>query len=64
VNELFVRQGLPFVRVDLGPEDRLPGILEDHPNPRGARAIAAAVERALRTGLGPAQASLTRDQNR
>jgi DNA-binding transcriptional regulator YdaS (Cro superfamily) len=51
VNELFVHQGLPFVRVDLGPEDRLPGLFEDHPNPRGARAIALAVERALWTEL-------------
>jgi hypothetical protein len=53
VDELFVRQGLPFVRVDLGLEDRLPGLVEYHPNPRGARAIAAAVERALSTQLGP-----------
>jgi hypothetical protein len=52
VNELFVRQGLPFVRVDLGPEDLLPGLFERHPNPRGARAIATAVERALRTERG------------
>jgi hypothetical protein len=52
VNELFVRQHLPFVRVDLGPED-LPGLFEYHPNPRGARAIAAAVERTLRAALGP-----------
>ncbi|HYS81699.1 MAG TPA: hypothetical protein VEM76_13375, partial [Anaeromyxobacteraceae bacterium] len=51
VDELFARQGLPFVRVDLGSEDRLPGLFEDHPNPRGARAIAAAVERALRAAL-------------
>jgi hypothetical protein len=27
VDELFVRQALPFVRVDLDPEDRLPGLL-------------------------------------
>jgi lysophospholipase L1-like esterase len=47
VEELFVRQRLPFVRVDLGPEDRLPGITEHHPNARGARRIADAVERAL-----------------
>ncbi|MFL5272133.1 MAG: hypothetical protein ACJ79E_08745, partial [Anaeromyxobacteraceae bacterium] len=47
VEELFVRQGLPFVRVDLAPEDRLPGIVERHPNARGARAIAVAVEGAL-----------------
>jgi hypothetical protein len=52
VDELFVRQGLPFVRVDLGREDLLPGLFEDHPNPRGARAIAAAVERALRSRAG------------
>jgi hypothetical protein len=52
VNELFVRQGLPFVRVDLGPEDRLPGLFEDHPNPRGARAIAAAVAQALTSKAG------------
>jgi hypothetical protein len=47
VDELFVRQGLPFVRVDLGPDDRLPGIFEEHPGPGGARRIAAAVEAAL-----------------
>jgi len=45
--ELFVRQALPFVRVDLYPEDLLPGLFERHPGPRGARKIAAAVERAL-----------------
>ena len=47
VDELFVRQALPFVRVDLEPEDLLPGLLERHPGPRGARKIAVAVERAL-----------------
>ena len=47
VEELFVRQGLPFVRVDLGPEDRLPGLYERHPSLRGTRAIAAAVAGAL-----------------
>jgi hypothetical protein len=47
VDELFVRGGLPFVRVDLEPDDLLPGLLERHPGPRGARKIAAAVERAL-----------------
>ena len=47
VEELFVRQGLPFVRVDLEPQDLLPGLLERHPGPGGARKIAAAVERAL-----------------
>ncbi len=52
VKELFVRQGLPFVRVDLGPEDRLPGLYERHPSLRGTRAIAAAVERALSEHLG------------
>jgi hypothetical protein len=35
-HKLFVRQGLPFVRVDLAPEERLPGIVERHPNARGA----------------------------
>jgi hypothetical protein len=56
VQELFERQGLPFVRVDLAPEDRLPGIFERHPNADGARKIAAAVERALagRLASGPA----------
>jgi len=47
LDELFVRQELPFVRVDLGPEDRLPVLFERHPSARGARKIAAAVERAL-----------------
>jgi len=47
VEELFVRQALPFVRVDLDPEDRLPGLLERHPGARGARKIASAVVRAL-----------------
>lgn len=47
VEELFVRQALPFVRVDLDPEDLLPGLLERHPGARGARKIASAVERAL-----------------
>lgn len=47
VDELFVRQALPFVRVDLEPEDLLPGLLERHPGARGARKIAIAVERAL-----------------
>jgi hypothetical protein len=50
VGELLVRQGLPFVRVDLGPEDLLPGPFEDHPSGRGALKIASAVERALRRG--------------
>lgn len=47
VEELFLRQALTFVRVDLEAEDLLPGLLERHPGPRGARKIAAAVERAL-----------------
>lgn len=53
VEEVFVRQGLAFVRVDLGPEDLLPGILERHPGPRGSARIAAAVEGVLagRPGL-------------
>jgi hypothetical protein len=53
VDELFVRQGLPFVRVDLDREDLLPGLSERHPGPRGARKIAAAVERAVAERLGP-----------
>jgi hypothetical protein len=51
VDELFTRQGLPFVRVDLEEEDRLPGAFERHPSARGARKIAAAVERALAPAL-------------
>ena len=47
VNELFARQGLPFIRVDLDPEDRLPGMGERHPSLSGTRKLAAAVERAL-----------------
>ncbi len=52
VEELFVRQGLPYVRVDLDPEDLLPGLLERHPSERGTRKIASAVERALSHRLG------------
>lgn len=52
VNELFVRQALPFVRVELDPEDRLPGTFERHPSLRGTRKLADAVERALRERLG------------
>jgi hypothetical protein len=52
VDELFVRQGLPFVRVDLAREDLLPGWSERHPGPRGARRIADAVARALAERLG------------
>jgi hypothetical protein len=50
--ELLGRQGLPFVRVDLRPEDRLPGLFERHPSLRGTQKIAAAVERALSEHLG------------
>jgi hypothetical protein len=53
VDELFVRQGLAYVRVELGPEDRLPGAFEDHPSARGAEKICAAVARALEQRLGP-----------
>ncbi|HEY6005695.1 MAG TPA: hypothetical protein VIV57_22635 [Anaeromyxobacter sp.] len=52
VDELFVRQGLPFVRVDLEGEDLLPEAFERHPGPRGARKIARAVELALSQRLG------------
>ena len=54
MDELFVRQALPFVRVELGAEDLLPGFLEKHPGPRGARKIATAVERALSERLAEA----------
>jgi len=54
VNELFVRQALPFVRVELDAEDLLPGLLERHPGARGARKIASAVERALSDRLARA----------
>lgn len=54
VDQLFVRQALPFVRVDLDPEDRLPGAFERHPSLRGTRKIADAVERALSERLGRA----------
>jgi hypothetical protein len=47
VEELFVRQGLPFVRVDLDGQDLLPGAFEWHPSARGARKLAAAVAQAL-----------------
>lgn len=52
VDALFVRQGLPFVRVDLESEDRLPGAFERHPSPAGSRKLARAVERALSERLG------------
>ncbi|HEY6098501.1 MAG TPA: hypothetical protein VIW03_03670 [Anaeromyxobacter sp.] len=52
VEELFVRQGLPFVRVDLDREDVLPGAFERHPAGPGARKIARAVELALSGPLG------------
>jgi hypothetical protein len=57
VNELFVRQGLPFVRVDLAPEDLLPGLLERHPGARGARKIAGAIEGALAGRIARARAA-------
>jgi hypothetical protein len=61
VDELFVRQGLPFVRVDLEPEDLLPGLLERHPGPRGAQKIARAIEDALAwlPGLARSPAEVT-----
>lgn len=63
LDELFVRQALPFVRVDLGPEDRLPGLFENHPNLHGTRKIAAAVERALSSALGIRMAGPTEAPN-
>lgn len=65
VEELFVRQALPFVRVDLEPEDLLPGFLERHPSAQGARKIASAIERALSgqlTAVGQRD-EVTRDRN-
>ncbi len=56
VDQLLVRQQLPFVRVDLGPEDRLPVLAEKHPGLPGSRKIADAVERALSERLGPSLA--------
>jgi hypothetical protein len=55
VEELFVRQALPFVRVDLEDGDLLPGLLERHPGPRGSARIAAAVEAALAERLAAAR---------
>jgi hypothetical protein len=52
VDELFVRQGLDHVQVDLDREDLLPDAFERHPGPRGARKIARAVELALSRRLG------------
>jgi hypothetical protein len=52
VDELFVRQGLDYVQVDLDGEDLLPEAFERHPGPRGARKIARAVELALSRRLG------------
>ena len=52
VDELFGRQGLPFVHVDLEPEDLLPGVFERHPSLRGTTKIAAAVVRALSGRVG------------
>jgi hypothetical protein len=51
VDQLFVRQGLPFTTVTLDPDDRLPGAFERHPGPRGARKLADAVVRELRARL-------------
>ena len=44
LRELFVRQGLPFVLVDLPPDQLL---RDHHPSPRGNETIAAAVLEAL-----------------
>jgi hypothetical protein len=51
---LFVRQGLPYVLVDLPPDELIPG--DRHPNPAGARRIAASIEAALQPAA-PLQAS-------
>ncbi|HET9599792.1 MAG TPA: hypothetical protein VFP65_29730 [Anaeromyxobacteraceae bacterium] len=57
VKELFVKQGLPFVRVDLESEDLLDGAFEWHPNPRGAAKLAGAVVKALQKQLAEAGAA-------
>jgi len=57
LDELFARQGLAFVRVDLEAEDLLPGVFEHHPSLRGTRRIADAVAGALSERLGAALAT-------
>jgi len=59
VEELFRRQGLPFVRVDLEPEDLLAGLFERHPSLRGTTKIAAAVVRALSERLASMDSAVT-----
>jgi hypothetical protein len=41
VRRLFVDAGLPYILVDLGPDEIIPG--DGHPNPAGARRIADAI---------------------
>jgi hypothetical protein len=50
---LFVRPGLPFVLVDIPPDELIPG--DRHPNAAGARRIAAAIEATLQAA--PLQAN-------
>jgi len=47
VRELFVRQGLPFILVDVPMDELLTGNGNFHPGPRGAQTIAEAILAAL-----------------
>jgi hypothetical protein len=49
MRRLFVETGLPYLLVDLGPEEIIPR--DGHPNAAGARRIARALELALRPAL-------------
>ena len=51
VRRLFVDSGLPFVVVDLGTDEIIPG--DGHPNAQGARSIAEAVVRSLSDRIDP-----------
>jgi hypothetical protein len=46
IRELFVEQHLPHALIDLPPSELVPG--DGHPDPRGHRRIADALEAALR----------------
>jgi hypothetical protein len=54
---LFVEPGLPYLLVDLPPDELIPG--DSHPNAAGARRIAAAIESAL-VPPAPLQANVPR----
>jgi len=53
IRELFVDQRLPYVLIDLDPSDLVPG--DGHPNARGHRRIADAVEGALQGAAARAE---------